>query len=1013
MKVKFEKLCSAIFVLVFSFVGVFAQTTSVDTSFHAVPSTPLTSNSAVQHLVQPDGKIVIWGAALVADGVAKGEILRLNTDGTLDPTFSYCGCDLGGVSSVVATPSGQFIVAGVNQTGSNSVAKMIRLNSDGSLDSGFVFEPPSNSFGSSAMTVVAIQPDGKVFAYRRQNFTGFAEFTLYRFNAGGSVDTGFTPIQLTSGSPSYATVNGLVFLPDGKFYLAITHGTWGSSGSVRRFNGDGTIDLTWESPNFTSSGFPTSISIGGISLEPDGSLLVAGKWETVNGLQKANLIRLLPAGNVDVNFSPTVTLSATNVESLNDGKILYSLMIDISGIYRLYRVNSDGSPDATFSMDSSVDSVLNKWTRDSSGNIIFLGAIGQSRKYVRLFPNGNADSEFAPNLTVYGSINAIAQQTDGKVIVAGNFSQINGIAKLNFARTDSEGNLDTSFDTGSGFNTVPSALILQNDGKIIAFGNFSTYNGVSRPSIARINSDGSLDTGFTPTVSALSGVAIQADGKIVIAGSFTSVNGTARTRVARLESNGDLDNSFNPTIGNGTVYRTLVQSDGKIVIGGSFSGVNGFNRTNFVRLNSDGNLDQTFVGSSLTVTGLWRQDDGKFVLANSANLVRKNSDGSSDGTFVSIPFTASSSSDSQVNTVLLMADGSMLVGGRFDTVGGVARRNFTRIKSNGELDPLFLPYGADNRVLVVAQAADSKVYLGGEFSKVDQTSQPGISRLSVVALRTVARFDFDGDGKSDVAVFRPSENKWYILRSSDFGVEQPVFAISGDLPVPSDFDGDGKTDLAIFRPSLGDWWYRSSYNGGQAFAHWGNSSDIVMPSDFDGDGRTDYVVFRPSTNVWHRVSSANGVTSNKAFGSAGDKPLIGDFDGDGKSDVAIYRPSSGDWWWQSSIDNVQRATHWGISSDVPVPADYDGDGKTDFAVFRPSTGAWYILNSSTGQPTIVGFGLAEDKPVAADYDGDGKADIAVFRPSTGVWYLLRSTSGFTALQFGISTDVPVPYAFVQ
>ncbi len=272
-------------------------------------------------------------------------------------------------------------------------------------------------------------------------------------------------------------------------------------------------------------------------------------------------------------------------------------------------------------------------------------------------------------------------------------------------------------------------------------------------------------------------------------------------------------------------------------------------------------------------------------------------------------------------------------------------------------------------------------------------------------------FDFDGDGRSDISVFRPAENKWYILRSSDSAVVQLVFGLAGDIPSPADFDGDGRTDPAIFRPSSGDWWYLSSVDGGQKSVHWGAAGDVPRPSDFDGDGKADWIVFRPSENKWYRFGST-GAVSIKSFGLAGDKPLTGDFDGDGRSDLAIYRPSTGTWWYQSSVTNVQLASRWGLSTDIPAPADFDGDGKTDLAVYRPAEGIWYVVNSSNGTFSILRFGLAADKPVPTDYDGDGKADFAVYRPSTGIWYLLQSANGFRASQFGISTDIPAPGAFV-
>ena len=254
--------------------------------------------------------------------------------------------------------------------------------------------------------------------------------------------------------------------------------------------------------------------------------------------------------------------------------------------------------------------------------------------------------------------------------------------------------------------------------------------------------------------------------------------------------------------------------------------------------------------------------------------------------------------------------------------------------------------------------------------------------------------------------------RWYVTDAgSTSGIAvSPAFrfTVFGEAPAVSrakfvDFDGDGKTDISVYRPDEGNWYILSSSTNSFSSQHFGNPTDKVTPADYDGDGKTDVAVFRDGT--WYELRSTGGVTV-VSFGLPGDVAQPGDFDGDNKADVAIFRPSDGNWWWQSSVDGVQRATHWGISTDVPVGSDYDGDGKTDFAVYRGGT--WYI-NKSTGGTTIAQFGLADDKPVIGDYDADGKADIAVFRPSTGVWYSLRSSDGgFSAAAFGLSSDVPTP-----
>ncbi len=270
------------------------------------------------------------------------------------------------------------------------------------------------------------------------------------------------------------------------------------------------------------------------------------------------------------------------------------------------------------------------------------------------------------------------------------------------------------------------------------------------------------------------------------------------------------------------------------------------------------------------------------------------------------------------------------------------------------------------------------------------------------------KFDFDGDGKADISVFRPDGGVWYILASQN-GFTGAQFGASTDKIVPADYDGDGKTDLAVYRAGT---WYLNRSTAGFTGVAFGASDDIPQPADFDGDGKADLAVWRPSSGTWYVYNLVNGQFTATQFGASTDKPVASDYDGDGKANYAVFRPSNGFWFIarptgtaSQNFDSIQL----GIATDKPVPADYDGDGKTDVAVYRPSNGAWYLLQSTAGF-TGVQFGISTDLPVAADYDGDGKADIAVYR--SGVWYLLQTTAGFTGVQFGTATDKPAPNAFV-
>jgi hypothetical protein len=275
-----------------------------------------------------------------------------------------------------------------------------------------------------------------------------------------------------------------------------------------------------------------------------------------------------------------------------------------------------------------------------------------------------------------------------------------------------------------------------------------------------------------------------------------------------------------------------------------------------------------------------------------------------------------------------------------------------------------------------------------------------------------AAFDYDGDGKTDVSIFRPASGEWWINRSSNGTSQAFQFGSATDKIVPADYTGDNKTDVAFFRPSTGEWFIMRSENQSFYSFPFGANGDIPASADFDGDGKADVAVFRPSDATWYIRRSTDGGTTIQQFGQNGDVPVVADYDGDSKADIAIYRVASGEWWINRSTAGL-IAFQFGNSSDKAVQGDYTGDGKADVAFFRPSTREWFVLRSENQSYYAAPFGAPGDVPTPGDYDGDGKNDFAVFRASEANWYLQRTTAGFTAQQFGNSSDMPTPNAFVR
>src|ERR1017187_397891 len=315
----------------------------------------------------------------------------------------------------------------------------------------------------------------------------------------------------------------------------------------------------------------------------------------------------------------------------SDGKIIAAgLFYNINGTANslgIARLNTNGVVDGSFNPGTSVDYGINSVAIQADGKIILVGGFtqyqGMSRNGItRINANGLLDTTFNPGSGVNDQINSVAIQTDGKAVIGGNLTTFNGTARNGIARVNSNGSLDTTFNPGAGVNFAVDSVSVLTNGQVLIAGGFTTYNSVSRRGVARINSSGSLDTTFNPgtvSVDNLIRVALaQPDGKVIIGGDFATFNNVSRNRIARLNADGTLDTTFNPGTGaNGSVLNLAIQPNGKILVGGSFTTMNSASLPHIARLLANGAVDTNFnpgTGANGDVQALALQNDGKVVL---------------------------------------------------------------------------------------------------------------------------------------------------------------------------------------------------------------------------------------------------------------------------------------------------------------------------------------------------------------------------------------------------------------
>ena len=567
---------------------------SIDSSFAVGAGFTGTVNCII---LQSDNKPVVGGQFPSYNGVTVNNIVRLNTNGSRDTTFVTGTGFNNPVNCITQQSDGKFVFAGSFTTYNSAIAGMIvRLNTNGSRDTTFA---TGNGFNAYVRSIIQ-QPDGKLVVvgnFLLYNTTVNAK-KIARLNTDGSIDSSFATGNGFNNSSTAGLVNFIIQQSDGKLVVGGQFSSYNNitADNIVRLNTDGSFfDLS------SYNGFDNSVI--SIVQQSDGKLVIGGQFTFYNSTIANRIVRLKTNGIIDTDFiTGTGFDNIVNcITQQSDGKIIVGgsfTSYNGTTINRIVRLNTDGSRDTTFVTGTGFNNPVNCITQQSDGKLVVAGAFTSYNgttinRIVRLNTNGSIDSSFATGTGLNGLVQSMAQQSDGKFIVSGPFSTYNSAGVSTIIRLNTNGSRDTSFSTGNGFTGTVYSIFQQSDGKLVVGGDFIAYNGVTVNNIVRLNTNGSRDTTFvTGTIfnSVVRCIVQQSDGKLVVGGSF--FNNTTVNRIVRLNTNGSIDSSF--AVGTGFNTSTLIitqQSDGKLVIGGAFANYQQIPFSRIVRIEPNGELE--------------------------------------------------------------------------------------------------------------------------------------------------------------------------------------------------------------------------------------------------------------------------------------------------------------------------------------------------------------------------------------------------------------------------------------
>jgi len=707
-------------------------------------------------VVQPDGKILIGGdfTSLSPNGgaaVTRNHIARLNVDGTLDMVFDPNAN--GAVDAMAVQADGKILVGG-DFSGANSIGGatrnfIARLEVTGAADS---FNPNANNI---VRTIAVQASDGKILAGGLfTTIGGQTRNHIARLNVVfGAADLSFDP-------NANDVVRTIVVQPDGKILVG---GQFSDSVSTPTIGGQtrnfiARLDTAGAADSFNPN---ANGLVRTLALQADGKVLAGGMFTLIGGQLHNHIARLNVAlGGGDISFDPNANAIVGSIAVQADGRILVGgLFTSIGGQIRNHIARLDATAGLADSFDPNASGDVRSIAMQADGKILAgggftmvssNGGVSVTRNRIaRLEIEGRLDQTLNDLGIVGNSVLATAVQPDGKILIAGDFTQVSwggvGVPRRFIARLNADGTLDTAFSPEA--NGPVYSIAVQPDGKILAGGVFTVINLQPRNHIARLDATTGAPDSFDPNATGnfVYSIAVQGDGKILAGGDFTSIGGQPRNHFARLDATtGAADLTFDPNA-NSWVFSIAVQADGKILAGGAFTSIGGQTRAGIARLDATtGAAEVSFdPKANAPVYSIAVQPDGKILIGgdftslspNGGAAVTRNRIARLNAAFGAADVSFDPNANDTVTSIAVQADGKILAGGLFNsgagtpTIGGQTRNFIARLDASTGAADSFNPSVA-NFVNAIALQADGKILMGGAFATVSGQPRTKLARLT-------------------------------------------------------------------------------------------------------------------------------------------------------------------------------------------------------------------------------------------------------------------------------------------